>query len=115
MIRTISRQEIARHLEANTPMVLVEALPEKYYREGHLPGAVHLPHDQVRELAAARLPDRNAFVVVYCANTPCRNSSIASQSLAALGYTNVAEYVEGKQDWVDAGLPLEKSDAVKAA
>jgi hypothetical protein len=29
--------------------------------------------------------------------------------LAALGYTNVREYVEGKKDWREAGLPLEKS------
>jgi rhodanese-related sulfurtransferase len=114
MIRSITREEIARHLEAKTPMILVEALPEKYYRDGHLPGAINLPHDRVRELAAARLPNRDAFVVVYCANTPCQNSGIAARTLEAMGYTDVAEYVEGKQDWVDAGLALEKSDATKA-
>jgi hypothetical protein len=27
--------------------------------------------------------------------------------LAALGYKNVREYVEGKQDWIQAGLPAE--------
>jgi rhodanese-related sulfurtransferase len=31
--------------------------------------------------------------------------------LAALGYTNVREYVEGKKDWRAAGLPLERSQA----
>jgi rhodanese-related sulfurtransferase len=25
-----------------------------------------------------------------------------------MGYTNVAEYAEGKQDWIEAGLPVEK-------
>jgi rhodanese-related sulfurtransferase len=24
-----------------------------------------------------------------------------------MGYTNVRKYAEGKQDWIDAGLPLE--------
>ena len=115
MIRHITRNEIVDHLEAQRPMTLVEALPEKHYRDGHLPGAVHLPHDQVRELAAARLPDRNAFIVVYCANAPCRNSGIAAQLLETLGYTNVGKYAEGKQDWVDAGLPLEKSQEPLAA
>ncbi len=28
--------------------------------------------------------------------------------MAAMGYTNVREYVEGKKDWIDAGLPMEK-------
>jgi rhodanese-related sulfurtransferase len=27
--------------------------------------------------------------------------------LAAMGYTNVRDYAEGKQDWIDAGLPVE--------
>jgi hypothetical protein len=27
--------------------------------------------------------------------------------LAALGYTNVRDYAEGKQDWIDAGLTVE--------
>jgi len=27
--------------------------------------------------------------------------------LAALGYTNVRDYVGGKEDWIDAGLPVE--------
>ena len=106
--RRIYREDIQAHLQAGTPMQLVEALPEKYYREAHLPGAIQIPHDAVREQAQTLLPDKDAFIVVYCANTPCRNSRIAAQSLAAMGYTRVAEYEEGKQDWMDAGLPIEK-------
>jgi rhodanese-related sulfurtransferase len=115
MIRSIKREEIVQHRKANAPMVLVEALPEMHYLDGHLPGAIHLPHDQVRELASSKLPDRRAFIVVYCANTSCRNSRIAAEQLHALGYKNVAEYAEGKQDWVDAGLPLERSEVDSAA
>lgn len=113
-MKHIARNEIQRLLQTKASITLVEALPEKYYREGHLPGAVHLPHDQVRERATQLLPDKNAFIVTYCANTPCQNSAIAAKTLEALGYTNVHEYVEGKQDWVDAGLPLETSET-KAA
>ena len=104
--RRIYRDDIHAHLRAGSAMTLVEALPEKYYLEGHLPEAIQMDHDQVREQAADRLPDKDAFIVVYCANTPCQNSRIATQTLAAMGYTNVAEYEEGKQDWVEAGLPL---------
>jgi rhodanese-related sulfurtransferase len=115
MFRQIKREEIERHLAAHTPITLVEALPEKYFRDGHLPGAINLPHDQVRGRAAELLPDKQAFIVVYCASAPCQNSAIAARTLDALGYTNVAEYVEGKQDWVEAGLALEKSAVDQAA
>jgi rhodanese-related sulfurtransferase len=111
--RRIYRDDIRAHLQAGSPITLVEALPERYYRQGHLPGAIHLPHDEVRQRAAELLPDKEAFIVVYCANTPCQNSRIAAQTLAALGYTNVAEYEEGKQEWIEAGLPTE-ADRVAA-
>jgi rhodanese-related sulfurtransferase len=35
--------------------------------------------------------------------------------LAAQGYTNVREYVEGKKDWREAGLPLERSEPQPSA
>jgi rhodanese-related sulfurtransferase len=111
--RRIHRDDIHAHIRAGTTMHLVEALPEKYYRDGHLPGAILLPHDEVRNQAGTRLPDKDAFIVVYCANTACQNSRIAAQTLASMGYSNVAEYEEGKQDWIEAGLPVE-SDQVAA-
>ena len=107
MIRTITRNEIKQRLDNNDSMILVEALPEKYYRHTHLPGARHLPHDHVHELAPEVLPNKDDFIVVYCANTPCKNSAEASHTLVKLGYSNVAEYAEGKQDWIDAGLTTE--------
>jgi rhodanese-related sulfurtransferase len=102
----ISRNELKTLLDSNQTVTIVEALPEEYYRQAHLPGAMLLPHDQVDELAPALLPDKDAAIVVYCANLPCQNSGIAAERLVELGYTNVREYAEGKQDWIDAGYPV---------
>ena len=66
-----------------------------------------MPHDQAAERAAELLPDKDALIVVYCASTECKNSAIARDALEQLGYTRALEYVEGKQDWLDAGYPLE--------
>jgi rhodanese-related sulfurtransferase len=108
-VPTITREELRRRMVAGDELVVVEALGPMYYDDAHLPGALNLPHDQVDELAASVLPDRNAFVVVYCSNTACQNSVVASRRLVELGYTNVHEYVEGKQDWIEAGLPVEQT------
>lgn len=112
VVPTLSRSAIAARLEAGDDLVLVEALGPSYFADLHLPGARNLPHDQVDELASSVLPDRDAFIVVYCANTPCPNSAIAARRLVELGYTNVHEYVEGKEDWVAAGLPVEQGAPV---
>lgn len=108
-IPAITRSEIQAKLAAGDALVIVEALGPMYYDDAHLPGARNLPHDRVDELAPSAIPDKGAFVVVYCSNTACQNSVIASRRLAELGYTNVHEYVDGKQDWIDAGLPVEQT------
>ena len=107
MNRTISRQSLHAMIESGRPPMIVEALGEGYYVKGHLPGAINIPHDQVRALAPELLPDKSAAIVTYCASATCQNSHIAADTLRAMGYTNVSVYVEGKQDWADAGLPLE--------
>lgn len=109
MITKISRDELRAKLERGAPLVIVEALPPAYYEDAHLPRALNLPHDRVDELAPALLPDKQAEIVAYCSNGQCPNSHAAAGRLAKLGYTNVRVYAEGKQDWIEAGLPIERS------
>jgi rhodanese-related sulfurtransferase len=113
--RTISRQDLHALIGRRDPLVLVEALPAGYFAKGHLPGAINLPHNKVREMAPSLLPDRNAAIVTYCASATCRNSHIAADTLRAMGYTIVRVYAEGKQDWTEAGLPVETDAAAAAA
>jgi rhodanese-related sulfurtransferase len=114
MFKQIDRETLRRKIAGAVRPVLVEALPEKYYRDWHLPGALHLPHDEVDRLAAKVLPDKTAEIVVYCANRNCQNSHIAAGRLAQLGYEKVAVYPGGKQDWSEAEFPVERGEALAA-
>lgn len=105
-IETIDRTHLAAALQGPNPPVLLEALPERYYREGHLPGAVALPPEELGTRLASAAPDRRASVVVYCASATCANSHQVAAKLVQLGYQDVRVYPGGKADWVDAGLPL---------
>ena len=104
----ITRDELKLALESARAPMLLEALPEQYFRKGHLPGARHFPHDRARELAALAVPDKDTPVVVYCASDTCHNSHQAAAALSELGYRDVRVYVAGKADWEAAGLPLER-------
>lgn len=44
---------------------------------------------------------------MYCSNAACQNSPQAARRLVELGYTDVYDYEQGKQDWIDADLPIE--------
>jgi rhodanese-related sulfurtransferase len=114
MEHTITREQLSSLLESANPPLLLEALPAKYFDDAHLPGARNMPHDAVAELAPRLAPDKTAPIVVYCANAACQNSHIASVRLKQIGYTDVRVYAAGKQDWIDAGLPVEHGNAVPA-
>jgi len=68
MVNKISRDELKEKIDRNDTFVLVETLPATAYHHAHLPGAINLPPDQVRDLAPNVLPDKNAEIVVYCAS-----------------------------------------------
>ena len=66
-LATISRDELKKKLDRKDNFLLVETLAPEYYNHSHLPGAINLPPDKVRELAPKLLPQKNAEIVVYCA------------------------------------------------
>ena len=106
-VRTISREELKGKLGRGEGVVVVETLGPAYYEDAHLPGALNIHHTRVDELAPVLLPNKSVQVVVYCSNKACQNSPQAARQLEALGYGNVYDYEEGKQDWIEAGLPTE--------
>jgi rhodanese-related sulfurtransferase len=89
--------------------IIVEALGAGYYHDAHLPGAINVAPGQVDRLAPELLPDRQASIVVYCTGTGASSDTVARR-LEELGYTAVAVYRGGKEDWVEHGLPLERLD-----
>ncbi len=110
-VKEITREELEAKLDRGEEVVLVETLGPRYYEDAHLPGAINIPHTEVDERAPEMLPDKSSEVVVYCSNRACQNSPQAARRLAALGYENVYDYEEGKQDWIEAGLPTESGAA----
>jgi rhodanese-related sulfurtransferase len=107
MTKTISRDELKEKMDRGDSFMLLETLPPTAYAHAHLPGALNMPSDQVKELAAKLLPDKQADIVVYCASPTWHASENAARELATLGYANVRDYAEGKSDWIGAGLATE--------
>ncbi len=106
----ITSDELLRKLEDGEPFVLVDALAPMVYAHSHLPGAINVPPTAFDSyMVARRIPDRNTEIVVYCASPNCEDSLATGVQLQELGYTNVRHYPGGKNEWRDAGLPLERA------
>jgi rhodanese-related sulfurtransferase len=77
--------------------------PEEF-KEGHVPGAVNIPYDQM----AARLAEvpKDKDVVLYCRSG--RRAGIAADVLAANGYTRLSHLEGDMPAWLEKGRPVER-------
>jgi rhodanese-related sulfurtransferase len=110
MAEKIDREGVRRLTDKGAQ--LVEVLPAADYEGDHLPGAISLPLRRLeREATEVLDPDRP--VIVYCWDSACDLSPRAARRLETFGFTKVYDYVEGKLDWLAAGLPTEGSNNAK--
>lgn len=86
----VSYEELQQSLSNKEVIVLLDVRTQEEFDNGHIPGAVLLPYDEVEEKAGKLLPDKDREIVIYCRSG--RRSAIAKDSLEALGYTNVKDF-----------------------
>ena len=110
-VKTVTRQELKQSIDSGENIAIVEALPEQSFQEGHIPGAIRLQADKVKTEAESLLPDKQQKIITYCGGISCNASKKTAEALTELGYANVSAYEAGKEDWTNAGLPLEGAKA----
>lgn len=84
--------------------VLLDVRSPELYRQGHVPGAVNLPHGRLIERNLAPYPADTLFVV-YCAGPHCNGADKAALRLARLGRP-VKKMIGGVEGWKDEGFEL---------
>jgi rhodanese-related sulfurtransferase len=105
-MKTITREELWTMTQSNQNVTIIEALSQEEYDKGHIAGAIRMTKGEVEALAPKLLPNKNATIVVYCANLDCTASPTVAGMLLSRGYKNVYDYEGGKADWIAAGLPV---------
>jgi phage shock protein E len=80
--------------DKDSKVLLLDVRTAQEYAEGHIPGAVLLPYDELE--AKFKEPDKGRPIVVYCRTG--RRSAIAKEALGGLGYTNVSDF-GGYMNW----------------
>ena len=68
MERTISAVDLKAKLNRKD-VKLVETLAPEEFRKAHLPGALNIPPDKIKELAPQLLPKKDAEIITYCASS----------------------------------------------
>ena len=68
MDRIVSTKDLKSKIHKKE-ITVVETLAPEPYREAHIPGALNIPPEQIKELAPQMLPNKNAEIITYCANS----------------------------------------------
>ncbi len=69
MGRTVSTEDLKAKLDRKESIKVVETLAPERYREAHIPGALNIPPEKIKELAPQLLPTKDVEIITYCANT----------------------------------------------
>ena len=69
MESTISTEDLKTKLDGRQNIIVVETLAPERYREAHIPGALNIPPERIKELAPQLLPKKDAEIVTYCTST----------------------------------------------
>ncbi len=84
--------------------VLLDVRGEALYANGHVDGAISLPHARITANSLKAYPPETLFVV-YCAGPHCNAAEKAAVRLAKLGRP-VKKMIGGVTGWTDEGFDL---------
>lgn len=101
---SIDPAELSARQASGSAPVVIDVRSAAEYREGHIPGALNIPFDQVAERISE--VDAPQGVALYCMMGP--RARRGESALLAAGYTPVLHLEGGLAAWQAAGLPVER-------
>jgi rhodanese-related sulfurtransferase/DNA-binding HxlR family transcriptional regulator len=103
----VDTDELLRRLDSGDAVIL-DVRPEPEYAGGHLPGAIHIPLEELAD-RLAELP-RDREIVAYCRGRYCVLAHDAVRLLNAKG-RHARRATDGVLEWRLAGLPVDTGAA----
>jgi len=94
---------LERQGKHDASLVVIDVRSAEEYSQGHVPGAVNIPHDQIA-LRLAEVP-QDKDVVLYCHSG--RRAGLAADVLKANGYTRLSHLAGDMVAWQQNGRPLQ--------
>ena len=105
-LEPVTREELARRLQDDEDLVVLDVRPAPEHAAGHLPGAVSIPVEELRR-RMAELP-RDREIVAYCRGPYCAFAHEAVAVLREEGFT-ARRLEDGLPEWQAAGLAVSRT------
>jgi rhodanese-related sulfurtransferase len=102
-VREVSVDETRRKLDSSKATVL-DVREESEWNAGHVRGAEHLGKGIIERDIEAKVPDKNAEIILYCGGG--FRSALSADNLQKMGYSNVYSMAGGWRAWQESGGPV---------
>lgn len=101
----ISQQDYLEAVKSPNNIVLLDVRSKEEYNEGHVPGAINISHNTIKDNLNFLKQHKNSTVIVYCRSG--RRAAFAENILAENGFTNLQHLTGDMNGWLKANLPVE--------
>ncbi len=105
-ISLFTPQEVAQFDASDNGPILLDVRTPKEFRQGHIPGAVNIPHKQLERRVTEIARYRERDVIVYC--EVGGRARYAIGVLRKLDFHNLALIEGDMRGWRKKGLPIER-------
>ncbi len=107
-ISEIDGDELAERFDSSDDKpVVIDVREAADYAASHIQGAVHISRGILELDIDEAVPDTDSEIVCYCGGGS--RSALATQTLQAMGYTNVRSLKDGFRGWKDAGRTIKEA------
>lgn len=111
-VENLSPDQVAAELASGEAVLVDLRDSEEREQNGILAGAIHVPRGMLEFRADPSSPyhneafDRGRRIILHCASGG--RSALGAQTLAQMGYENVAHLDGGLKAWKEQGKPVEQ-------
>ncbi len=95
--KDITVQEAKSMIDNNKDILILDVRTEAEFAQGHLVGAINIPHFDIEDRYKELDVDNNKSIITIC--TMGGRSRLAAESLSKLGFTNIHNMVGGLNEW----------------
>ena len=101
----ITADQLKQEMSSNANLLVINVLPEKYYKDCHITGSINAPLKDLVDRAQSW--NHSQRIVVYCALDECDAGEKGSILLGCMGFTNVVDYKGGIKEWYQLNYPTQ--------
>ncbi len=104
--KTITAKELAEQIQHSQAPLILDVRSESEFANGHIPGALNIPLDQLPDRLSEIDVPKTEEIVVHCQRGGRAKS--AENVLIEAGYSNIRDLDGHMSGWQSGGYPIEK-------